>query len=153
MAIYEILKLGDPALREKAKMVTKFNSNLFRLLDDMYETMVAARGVGLAAPQIGIGKRVVVIDISQGRLELVNPVIIDGEGSQVDEEGCLSVPGYQHDVQRLQRVRVKAQDRQGNEFFLEGEGLLARALQHEIDHLDGILFIDRVNDGLPRQEG
>ncbi|MDD2421628.1 MAG: peptide deformylase [Heliobacteriaceae bacterium] len=145
MAIYEILKIGHPVLREKARVVTKFKTNLGRLLDDMYETMVAAPGVGLAAPQIGIAKQVVVIDIGEGRLELVNPEIIQACGHQDGLEGCLSVPGVEREVRRFDSVRVKAQDRHGQEFTFEATGFLARALQHEIDHLAGILFVDRAN--------
>ncbi|QGG47978.1 peptide deformylase [Heliorestis convoluta] len=144
MAVYEILTVGHPALREKAREVTKFNENLGRLLDNMVETMVAANGVGLAAPQIGIGKRVVVIDVGQGPIELVNPVLVEYKGTIQEVEGCLSVPDYTEEVQRHGWVKVKAQDRQGQEFFIEGTELLSRALQHEIDHLDGVLFIDRV---------
>ncbi|MBC9783325.1 peptide deformylase [Heliobacterium chlorum] len=152
MAVYEIVKIGDPVLREKAKTVTKFNSNLGRLMDDMYDTMVAAKGVGLAAPQIGISKRVVVIDVGEGRIELVNPEILEAEGSQIDMEGCLSIPDFQEEVNRSQRVKVKAQNRNGEEYVIEGTGFLARALQHEIDHLEGVLFVDLLDKSLPSRE-
>ncbi|KAB2954473.1 peptide deformylase [Heliorestis acidaminivorans] len=151
MAIYEILTVGHPALREKAREVTKFNENLGRLLDNMVETMVSAQGVGLAAPQIGIAKRVVVIDVGQGPVELVNPVLMEYKGTLQELEGCLSVPEFTEEVERHAWVKVKAQDRYGKEFFIEGTELLSRALQHEIDHLDGILFIDRTQRG-PLQE-
>ncbi|MCW2277209.1 peptide deformylase [Heliophilum fasciatum] len=144
MAVFEVVTIGDPVLREKAKVVQRFNANLGRLIDDMFETMHAAQGVGLAAPQIGISKRVVVIDIGKGPIELVNPEIVEAEGVETDEEGCLSVPKYHHPVERSYRVRVKGQDRHGNPVEIAGEGLLARALQHEIDHLEGILFVDRI---------
>ncbi|MZP29047.1 peptide deformylase [Heliobacterium undosum] len=151
MAVYEILKMGDPVLREKAKPVTRFNSNLGRLIDDMFDTMAAARGVGLAAPQIGIGKRVCVVEVGKRRFELVNPEIIEAEGEQCDAEGCLSIPDYTGSVKRFQRVRVKAQDRNGETFIAEGTDLLAVAFQHEIDHLDGILFVDRVENDEPEE--
>ncbi|MTV47633.1 peptide deformylase [Heliobacillus mobilis] len=152
MAVYEIVKIGDPVLREKAKTVTKFNANLGRLMDDMYDTMVAAKGVGLAAPQIGISKRVVVIDVGDGRIELVNPEILEAEGSQIDVEGCLSIPDFQEEVNRSQRVKVKAQNRNGEEYVIEGTGFLARALQHEIDHLEGVLFVDLLDKNVPTRE-
>ncbi|HHU32212.1 MAG: peptide deformylase [Zhaonellaceae bacterium] len=142
MAIYHIVKIGDPVLREKAKTVTKINSNIHKLLDNMKDTMYDAEGVGLAAPQIGISKRVVVIDVGEGPLELINPEIISSSGQASDVEGCLSVPGVQEEVTRAAEVKVKALDRNGNEIIIEGTDLLARALQHEIDHLDGILFVD-----------
>ncbi|HHW07951.1 MAG TPA: peptide deformylase [Clostridia bacterium] len=144
MAVYRILELGDPALREKSQAVTKFNASLAKLLNNMADTMYDADGVGLAAPQIGVLKRVVVIDVGDGLLELVNPEIIEQEGEEIAVEGCLSIPGKQGNVKRASRVKVKYQDRHGNEQLVEGEGLLARALQHEIDHLDGILYIDKL---------
>ena len=134
MAIRQIAKIGEPVLRKKAKVVTKFDEKLVELLD----------GVGLAAPQVSILKRVVVIDVGEGLLELVNPEIIATSGEQIDAEGCLSVPGEDGEVKRPYVVRVRAQDRNGNTFEIEGEELLARAFCHEIDHLDGILFVDKV---------
>jgi len=144
MAVYNVVKIGDPVLREKAKTITKFNSNLYKLLNNMLDTMYEAEGVGLAAPQIGISKRAVVIDIGEGPLELINPEIISSSGKATDLEGCLSIPGVQEEVERAVDVQVKALDREGKEIIINGTELLARALQHEIDHLEGILFIDRV---------
>lgn len=144
MAVYRILEIGDPTLREKSQEVTKFNDSLAKLLTNMADTMYDADGVGLAAPQIGVLKRVVVIDIGEGLLELVNPQIVEQEGEEVAVEGCLSIPGRQGNVRRASKVKVKYQDRHGNEQWVEGEGLLARALQHEIDHLDGILYVDKL---------
>lgn len=144
MAIRIIVKDPDPVLREKAKPVTKFNANLHKLLDDMAETMYDANGVGLAAPQIGILKRVIVIDAGDenGLIEMVNPEIIAREGEQFGPEGCLSIPGINGEVRRAMKVQVRGQDRHGQEFTMEGEELLARAFQHEVDHLNGVLFTD-----------
>ncbi len=144
MAIRQIAKIGEPVLRKKAKVVTKFDEKLVELLEDMADTMYEADGVGLAAPQVSILKRVVVIDVGEGLLELVNPEIIATSGEQIDAEGCLSIPGEDGEVKRPYLVRVRAQDRNGNTFEIEGEELLARAFCHEIDHLDGILFVDKV---------
>lgn len=144
MAIRNIRKYGDDILRKKAKNVRVFNNSLTELLADMAETMKAANGVGLAAPQVGILKRAVVIDVGEGLIELVNPRIVHQEGEAVEVEGCLSIPGVLGEVARPQKVKVKAMDREGNPIEIEGEGLLARALCHEIDHLDGVLFIDKV---------
>lgn len=144
MAIRQITQIGEPILRKKAKVVKKFDNKLIELLDDMADTMYEADGVGLAAPQVSILKRVVVIDIGDGLLELVNPEIIETSGEQIDAEGCLSVVGETGDVKRPYLAKVRAQDRKGNTFEIEGEGLLARAFCHEIDHLDGILFVDKV---------
>jgi peptide deformylase len=144
MSIRLIVKHPDPVLRERAQEVTKFNANLHKLLDDMAETMYDADGVGLAAPQVGILKRVIVVDAGdeQGLIELVNPEIVLREGEQLGPEGCLSIPGLQGDVRRAQKVVVKGQDRNGNPVQYEGTDLLARAFQHEVDHLNGVLFID-----------
>lgn len=144
MAIRNLRFLGDDLLRKKSRRVDKIDDRIQVLLDDMLETMYENNGVGLAAPQVGILKRVVVIDIGEGPLFLINPEIIEEEGFYVDQEGCLSVPGRQGEVKRPYRVKVKAQDRKGNEIIVEGEELLARALCHEIDHLNGILFVDKV---------
>ncbi|SDK99305.1 peptide deformylase [Clostridium cochlearium] len=144
MAIRNLRFLGDDLLRKKSRKVDKIDDRIQVLLDDMLETMYENNGVGLAAPQVGILKRVVVIDIGEGPLFLINPEIIEEEGFYVDQEGCLSVPGRQGEVKRPYRVKVKAQDRKGNEIIVEGEALLARALCHEIDHLNGILFVDKV---------
>jgi peptide deformylase len=155
-----IIRTGDdPVLRTKAKPVTEITSAIEKLLDDMADTMYDADGVGLAAPQIGVSKRVVVIDVGQGLIELINPEIIEKRGSQTGSEGCLSLPGLYGDVTRAMHVKVKALNRKGEEFELEGTEMLARCIQHEIDHLDGILFIDylkpseirRVVEGKSRQ--
>ncbi|WP_127568249.1 peptide deformylase [Paenibacillus xylaniclasticus] len=145
MAIRIIVKDPDPVLREVAKEVTKFTPNLHKLLKDMAETMYDAEGVGLAAPQVGISKRVIVVDIGDeehGLIEMVNPVIVSSEGEQVGPEGCLSIPNLNGDVKRADRIKVAGQDRNGNPFELEASGFLARAFQHEIDHLNGVLFTD-----------
>jgi len=144
VAIRQIREKDDDILYKKCKEVTKFDKKLGILLDDMYDTMKDRDGVGLAAPQVGILKRAVVIDIGEGRIELVNPVIISEEGSQTGNEGCLSVPGVFGEVERPNRVTVKAQDRFGEEFTITGEELLARAFCHECEHLEGKLFLDRV---------
>lgn len=144
MSIYNVVQNGDDILRQKAQVVRRFDDRLHKLLEDMAETLYAEDGVGLAAPQIGISKRVVVIDVGEGLLEVVNPQIIKATGRESDIEGCLSVKGRNGIVPRAAHVVVTAQDRYGNDIVLEGEGLLARAFQHEIDHLDGILFIDKM---------
>lgn len=135
----------DDILRKKSKPVDKIDDRIITLLDDMADTMYNADGVGLAAPQVGILKRVVVIDVGDGIIELINPEILWKKGEQDGEEGCLSIPGYSANVRRPARVKVKALNRNGEEIEIVGEDLLARALCHEIDHLDGILFIDRVS--------
>ena len=144
MALRQIVKIGEPVLRKKSKVVKEINDRIIELLDDMADTMYEADGVGLAAPQVGILKRVVVIDIGDGLIELINPEIIETEGEYLDNEGCLSVPGESHEVERPNYVKVKALNEKGEEFILEGEELLARAILHENDHLDGILYIDHV---------
>ena len=145
----------DPVLRVRCPEAAAFDEELTRLVADMVETMHAAPGVGLAAPQVGVERRVAVVDLSVGRdpasvLVLVNPVIEAAEGSEIDTEGCLSIPDFTEKVDRPERVRVAAQTVDGAPFELEAEGFFARALCHEIDHLDGILFIDRLT-GLRRQ--
>ena len=144
MALRQIVKIGEPVLRKKSKVVKEINDRIIELLDDMADTMYEADGVGLAAPQVGILKRVVVIDIGDGLIELINPEIIETEGEYLDNEGCLSVPGECGDVLRPYGVKVRAQNRFGETVEIEGEELLARAFCHEIDHLDGILFVDKV---------
>lgn len=144
MAIREIRKQGDDILSKVCKPVTKFDNKLCILLDDMYETMQKYEGVGLAAPQVGIIKRAVVIDIGEGPIEMINPEIIETRGTQNGPEGCLSVPGTYGEVERPMFVKAKAQDRQGRWFEIEGEELLARAICHECEHLDGHLFLERV---------
>ncbi len=144
MAIRNIVKLGDPVLRKTARSVLEFNSRIATLVEDMLETMYAAEGVGLAGSQVGVLKRVCVVDIGDGPIELINPVILEKKGEQQESEGCLSLPGRYDVTSRPMWVKVRAQDRFGKTFTVTGEGLLARAFCHEIDHLDGILFIDRL---------
>ena len=152
MALRKILELGDETLRKTARPVTVFDDRLGVLLDDMAETMYAAPGVGLAAPQVGILRRAVVIDVGEGLIELINPEITMREGSQRGFEGCLSVPGKIGEVVRPNRVTVRAQDRHGKSFELTGEAFLARAICHELDHLDGHLYVDFVEGELLDQE-
>jgi peptide deformylase len=146
MAIRVIVKHPDPILREKAVEVKKIGPNIIKLLDDMADTMYHAQGVGLAAPQVGISKRVVVIDCGDehGLIELINPEIVSLDGEQFGPEGCLSFPGLMGDVRRAKKCRVKALNRHGEVFEIEGEDLLSRAFQHEVDHLNGVLFTDFV---------
>lgn len=152
MAIRKIVKLGeDDVLRKHARKVDKFDRRLHVLLDDMADTMYEADGVGLAAPQVGILKRAVVVDVGEGLIELVNPEIIAAEGSQMCVEGCLSVPGKRGRVERPAKVRVHAQDRNGRHIELEGEEFLANALCHEIDHLDGIVYVDKMLEDVTDQ--
>ena len=145
--VRNIVKLGDETLRKISKPMQKFDLRLWLLLRDMADTMYKADGVGLAAPQIGILRRVVVIDVQDehGLIELVNPEIIAMEGEQAGSEGCLSVPGRRGYVVRPNKVTVRAQDRNGKFFEITGEELLARALCHEIDHLDGIMYVDKMD--------
>ena len=140
MALRNIVKEGDDILNKKCRPVQKFDKKLAILLEDMAETMRNANGVGLAAPQVGVLRRVVVIDIGEGLIELVNPKIIAFSGEQEGSEGCLSFPGQWGIVKRPNYVKVKAQDRNGEEFTIEGKELLARAFCHELDHLDGVVF-------------
>ena len=149
MAIREIRKYPDAILREKTEPVEGFGDDLQQLIDDMIETMYAAPGVGLAANQVGVSKQLAVIDVSVASEEttlivLCNPEIISQEGKEATEEGCLSIPDYTTMVKRYEKVKVKALDRHGNEVEIEADGLLARALQHEVDHLNGKLFVDRI---------
>lgn len=142
MAVYQIVRMGEQILREKAQEVTRITPNIHKLLDNMAETMYGAKGVGLAAPQIGVPKRVVVIDSGEGLIELINPVIMEKKGEELDQEGCLSIPNLIGDVKRAKDIVVQALNRDGELMEYEAEGLLARAFQHEVDHLDGILFVD-----------
>lgn len=149
MAIRNIRVDGDSVLRKVCKPVREMNYRTSVLIDDMFDTMNDANGVGLAAPQVGILKRIVVIDIGDGNpLTLINPEIIEEEGEQVGNEGCLSLPGLVGTVKRPMRIVCKALDREMNEIIVEGEELLARAICHEIDHLEGILYKDKTEDGL-----
>jgi peptide deformylase len=144
--IYPVVKYGDAVLEKTTKPVEKFDEELAKLCEDMFESMYAANGVGLAAPQIGLGRRLAVVDVTVGKnpeakIVLANPEIIHAEGEQREEEGCLSVPGFRGNVARPQYVTLRAQDATGKSFEMNGEGLLARAFCHELDHLDGVLFL------------
>ncbi|MCL6446960.1 MAG: peptide deformylase [Armatimonadetes bacterium] len=144
MAVYRIVLYGeDDVLREKAKPIAKINESVHKLLDDLRDTMYSNKGVGLAAPQIGVLKRAIVVDAGEGLIELVNPEILEASGKETDLEGCLSIPGVLGEVERAAGVVVQGLDREGREIKVQANGFCARALQHEIDHLDGILFIDR----------
>ena len=153
MALREICTYPDPVLRNKTSRVERIDSALDRLIEDMVETMHAAPGVGLAANQVGMPLQLAVIDLSSREdeeqrhplLVIINPELIVMEGSVLEEEGCLSIPDYAEKVRRAARVKVRAQDRTGKQFELEAEGLMAKALQHEIDHLNGLLFVDRLS--------
>ena len=148
--IHPIVKFGNEVLNKKAAPVTVFDGELQKLIEDMFESMYAANGVGLAAPQIGVSKHIAVIDITGGKdpkakLVLVNPQVIATDGKQAEEEGCLSLPGVREKVKRPERATVRALDRNGKEFTMQGEGLLARAFCHETDHLNGRLFITHLS--------
>ena len=145
MNLMQIRKIGDPVLRSKAKKISTLTKKTNDLIDNMFDTMYAEDGVGLAAPQVGILKRIAVVDIREdNKIVLINPEIIEEEGKAIMEEGCLSVPGETGDVIRSQKIKVQSLDRKGNEIKFEAEGFEARAIQHEIDHLNGILFVDKV---------
>ncbi|MGI6236145.1 MAG: peptide deformylase [Candidatus Excrementavichristensenella sp.] len=156
MAVRTIFTMGDDVLRKTARPVATINRRTKQLLEDMADTMYEANGVGLAAPQVGILRRVVVVDIGDGLVELINPEILEQSGSQIEVEGCLSIPGRRCTVERPQKVTVRALDRQGRSFVMEGEGLMAVALCHELDHLDGILYVDKmiedVTDEQPQEK-
>ncbi|WP_446745820.1 peptide deformylase [Silvibacterium acidisoli] len=152
--VMEIVKYPDPVLEKTAEPVTEFDDKLAKFVDDMFESMYEAKGIGLAAPQVGVSKRITVIDLSfkedpEDKIVLINPEIITREGKQYEEEGCLSLPDIREKVARAAKVTVRAQDVKGEWFEMDGEELLARAFQHEIDHLDGVLFFKRVS-GLKR---
>jgi peptide deformylase len=144
--LLKIVKFPDPILRKKAKEVTKITPALVKLVNDMIETMHRAPGVGLAAPQVKKSLRIIVVDVGQGPLALINPKILEKSGSQVFTEGCLCLPGVEAPVERAAQVKVRATDVTGTEGTIEASGFLATVLQHEIDHLEGIVFIDRVKD-------
>ena len=144
MAIRKVVTVEDPILRKTSRPVERFNDKLWQLLDDMKETMYKAQGVGLAAVQVGMLRRVVVVDVGDGYFELINPEIVEMSGEEISEEGCLSLPGESGKVKRPTYVKVKAQNRNGAWRILEGTGLKARCFCHEIDHLDGTLYIDRI---------
>lgn len=152
MAIRNIVLEGDEILRKKSREVTEFNEKLWQLLDDMAETMYSADGVGLAAVQVGVLRRVVVIDVGDKLYELINPEIVESSGSQTGLEGCLSSPDEYGEVERPMNVKVSALDRYGKQYFVEGTELLARALCHEIDHLNGILFKDLATEMVEVEE-
>ena len=143
MAIRTIRTYGDELLRKKSRVVEEITPRVLLLIKDMIETMYNSKGLGLAAPQVGILKRIIVIDVGNGPVALINPEILEMEGSSISNEGCLSIPGVQKNVARPVKVIVKALSDKGEELVIPGEGLLARALCHEIDHLDGVLFIDK----------
>ncbi len=148
--ILKIVKYPEPVLSQPGEPVTEFDAELKKLVDDMFETMYASQGIGLAAPQVAVAKRVTIVDLSQGKdpaqkLVLVNPEVTFREGKQYEEEGCLSFPEIREKVQRAAKVRIRAQDLKGKWFEMDGEELLSRAFQHEIDHLDGMLFIFRMS--------
>ncbi|AGK97312.1 peptide deformylase [Clostridium pasteurianum] len=147
MALRNIRTLGDNILRKKSRNVDKINDRILTLIEDMKETMYEAHGVGLAAPQVGILKRLVVIDVGEGPIALINPEIIETKGSAIDEEGCLSIPEREGKVERPEYVKAKALNEKGEAIEIEGNGLLARAICHELDHLDGVLFIDKLVEG------
>jgi peptide deformylase len=149
--VYKIVKYGDPVLERKCDPVTNFDTpELREFVDDMFDTMYASKGLGLAAPQVGVGERLTVIDVSAGedpeqKIVLINPEIILKEGTQTGEEGCLSIPGFREDVTRAMKAVVRAQNIQGETIEVTGEELLARAIQHEIDHLNGVLFLSHLS--------
>lgn len=147
MALRKVVTIGDPILNKTSRKVEKFDDRLASLIDDMLETMYHDNGVGLAAVQVGILKRVVVIDIGEGPMELVNPEITKAEGEQISQEGCLSLPGKWANTKRPFKVSVKAQDRNGKWQVFTGEGLKAKAFCHEFDHLDGVLFTSHIVEG------
>ncbi|UOY93688.1 peptide deformylase [Ectobacillus sp. JY-23] len=145
MAILEIIKHPNAVLETPCDRVLDFDKKLVKLLQDMYDTMVAADGVGLAAPQVGISKQIAIVEADDnGRIDLINPVILEARGEQVGPEGCLSFPDLYGDVPRAEYVKVRAQNKRGKIFVLEARGFLARAIQHEIDHLNGVLFTSKV---------
>lgn len=145
MAIRNIVKIGDDVLRKVCRTQLEFNEKLATVLDDMAETMYKAEGVGLAAPQVGILRRYCVVDVGDGLIELINPVIVEKSGTQTGSEGCLSIPERFEEVTRPMTVTVRAQNRKGENIVITAEGFKARAFCHEIDHLDGVLYIDKVD--------
>ena len=150
MALRNLVLEGDPLLRKTSRPVDEITPRIIKLLDDMADTMYyGGRGIGIAAPQVGVLRRVFIVDVGDGHglIEFINPEILEASGSQTDNEGCLSVPGKTCEVERPSHIKVKATNRNGNEFELEADGLLARCICHENDHLNGVLFIDKSVDG------
>jgi peptide deformylase len=145
MSLLSLHLLGSPVLRQRSREVGVVDDEVRRLVDDMFETMDAARGVGLAANQVGVARRVAVVDADEDRFEMIDPVILETEGRDSAEEGCLSIPEIYGDVSRPERIVIEATDRHGNRYRKDADGLKARAIQHEIDHLDGILFLDHLS--------
>ena len=148
MSLLKIMIYPDPVLKEKCTPVQRFDAQLGKLLDDMFETMYAGNGIGLAGPQVGVTQRILVTDVSfagEEKLELINPEIVETEGSTTYEEGCLSIPGFRETVSRKAKIKVKAQNRKGEEFLVEADDLKSICIQHEMDHLDGYLFVDRLS--------
>ena len=148
--VLKIVKYPEPVLSQPGEPVTEFDDDLRKFVADLFETMYKAQGIGLAAPQVAVSKRITVVDLSMGKdpkqkLVLINPEVIEREGKQYEEEGCLSFPDIREKVSRAAKVRIRAQDEQGKWFEMDGEELLSRAFQHEIDHLDGILFLSRMS--------
>ncbi len=145
--VHKVVKYGDPVLETKAEPITEFDTpELRQMVEDMFDTMYSAKGIGLAAPQIGVSKRLTVIDVSAGeeggeKIVLINPEIIEKAGSQLGEEGCLSIPGFREDVKRAMKIKVRAQNVEGDTLEYEVDELLSRCMQHEIDHLNGVLFL------------
>lgn len=144
MAVLDIVTVGDPVLEKRAEEVTKITKRTVKLINDMIETMYEANGVGLAAPQVGVSERIIVLDVGEGPMALVNPEIAEADGSEIDVEACLSIPERWVYVKRAQTITVEARNEKGKPVRIEAEGMLARALQHEIDHLDGVLILDRM---------
>ncbi len=154
MALRNILREGDPTLAKKSRPVTEVTDRIRTILDDMADTMHAASGVGLAAPQVGVLRRIFIVEVEEGKLfELINPEVVEADGDQYGEEGCLSVPGYVGNVHRPEHVKIRGIDRNGKPVEYEGEGLLARAFMHEYDHLDGILYTAKAdNVHIPKED-
>ena len=151
MAIRQIRTIGDEILTKECKPVKEMNERTLELIEDMFETMYESNGVGLAAPQVGVSRRIVVIDVGEGLIELINPVITKREGSVVGGEGCLSVPNFEGEVERAEYIECEFFDRKGKRMKLASDGILAIAVQHELDHLDGILFIDKATVLTPKE--
>lgn len=144
--VLDIVQVGDPVLRKKCEPVKEFGAELNKLLDDMKDTLKKAEGAGLAAPQVGVSKRIVLVDVEEGFFEFINPIFVWQKGEQIGPEGCLSVVGKQGTVRRPDKVKIIFQDRKGDKYSLVARGFFARAICHELDHLDGVLYIDKAYD-------